>query len=57
MRCAYCDIKIKSIFNKDTKRFEPISKYWKSSPPYYNDIVEVYCGPSCSLKSYNRGMI
>lgn len=54
MKCIVCRKHVKPLWNQDKKRFEPSSNYWKSSPPYYDDIVEVYCGPECSTTRYEE---
>ena len=51
-KCIQCGKKIKGYWNPKEKRYEPESNYWKSSPPYHDDILEVYCSPQCSLNKH-----
>uniref|UniRef100_A0A6M3KZV9 Uncharacterized protein n=1 Tax=viral metagenome TaxID=1070528 RepID=A0A6M3KZV9_9ZZZZ len=53
-KCIWCGKEVKPMWNDVKKRWEPSSLLWKSSPPFYNDIVEAYCSPHHSLAKHEH---
>lgn len=47
--CAKCGKPVHEVWNSQTMRCEPISRYWKG-----HDMLEVYCCALCSLLKHEE---